>query len=340
MKRSIMVTALMFGIMLLGATVYSCNEADGLVWLGPDYPAGGIPEGKWVDNHALALTDDPTLGVIVMNEGGESLVLHTVLDADRKIADVEGTVWIGPDGSTLVTRFDANGWPKHAVVGTDVFFFGNWTSTTVDVALMHSDGSYELLDDVDRSAAALLFPISKPGQPLELIGFNTEKKDALLEELPSLGVAHARSTFQLSPYGRAMQAYQYSSGFSLVPKRLFTDSSNPQNWVIWGLVGTEIGACSVHGYGTLPFTSVGLPCGTPFAPDATVAMMNIQTKPFYVAVSTGIGFGSMAPLSTAVEAYNTAKAATMDAKVLYVQAYGYGQEISDWIPLYFQGKTF
>jgi len=338
MKRSIMVTALMLGIMLLGATVYSCNEADGLVWMGPDYPAGGIPEGKWVDNHALALTDDPGFGVIVMSEGGESLVLHTVLDADRKIADVEGTVWIGPNGDTLVTRFDANGWPKHAIIGTDVYFFGNWTSTTVDVVRVHSNGSYEILDDVDRSAAALLFPISKPGQPLELIGFNTEKEDVLLEELPSLGVRNYGSTFNLSPYGRAMQAYQYSSGFSIVPKRLFTDSSNPQNWVIWGLVGTEIGACSVNIQRSI--AGPELPCGSPFVPDATAAMMNTRTKPFYVAVSTGMGFGSMAPLSTSVEAYNTAKSATAEAKVLYVQAYVYGKEISDWIPYYFQGKTF
>ena len=60
----------------------------------------------------------------------------------------------------------------------------------------------------------------------------------------------------------------------------------------------------------------------------------------FIKSEAGMGFGSMAPLSTAVEAYSTAKAATLEAKVLYNDAYINGKGISDWIPYYFQGKTF
>jgi len=336
MRRSIFVTALMMVTLILGATIYSCNQGGGMVWTGPDYPAGGIPDGEWVDDHALALTDDGSFGIIVMNTFGESLVLHTVLDADRKIVDVEGTVWIGPDGDTLVIRFDENGWPLHAVYGTDVFFFGNWDETTVDVGVMHSDGRYQILDDVDRTLDSLDFPKSKPGQLLELVKFNKVDTEIVLEELPSLGIRNTGSPYDISMYGRSMQTYQYSSGFSIVPPLKSPENPSPQSWAIWALLGTEFGACSLDEFPTM--AGQGIPCGTPFTKGAMSALVNPELDPFYVFVSAGLDFGDVSPLSDAVNAYEAGYIATGLAKSRYAIAVELTEGVTDWAPFYFDGK--
>ena len=93
--------------------------------------------------------------------------------------------------------------------------------------------------DHQVEVSSLDFPKSKPGQPLELVKFNKVDTEIVLEELPSLGIRNSGSPYDISMYGRFMQTYQYSSGFSIVPPRKSPGDPNPLTWAIWALMGTE-----------------------------------------------------------------------------------------------------
>lgn len=241
MRKRIVLVSMLAIIMLLGLGIYSCNK-DGVQWPGsPDIDAGPIPTGDYVDRFALGLTDDPDFGLIVLNEGGEGLVATTVLDAQGAIVDIEGAILIASDGSVLVVRFADEGWPKHAVYNGYVYFFTNWTIEGVDVAVVAPDGSYEIYSQTPRVTQGVV-PLGKPYHPdriHELIG--SQDTDTL-EKLP----IPSELPFQLSVYGRSMQAYAPSippysiPSYSLMPNRTYGGDGSVHSWAQWVVVGTSL----------------------------------------------------------------------------------------------------
>ena len=135
-----------------------------------------------------------------------------------------------------------------------------------------------------------------------------------------------------------MQSYQYSSGFSIVPPRTFSDVANPQSWSIWALSGAQLASCGAETYPAL--STLGLPCQTPFVKDATLALINPQLKPFQVSVMTSLNFGTVSPLTDSVDAYQTAVTAGHDAMGEYYYAVQLIEDVTIWAPFYFQGKEW
>jgi hypothetical protein len=284
MRKRIVLVSMLAMIMVLGLGIYSCNKT-GVQWPGsPDFNAGPIPTGDFVDRFALGLTDDADYGLIVLNEGGEGLVATTVMDGQGSIVDIHGSILIASDGSVLVVRFDNAGWPKHAVYNGYVFFFTNWTIAGVDVAVVAPDGSYEIYSQTPRIAQGVV-PLGKPFHPDRIHELISAQDADTLEKLP----IPSDLPYELSLFGRSMQAYgpsipPYSiPSISLVPSRNYGGDGSANSWAQWVVVGTSIVA---RGFPDVDF--VQLPAtitDSEIVMDGEEGVMNPYLMPSHVKVA-------------------------------------------------------
>ena len=100
-------------------------------------------------------TDDPKIPVIAVHENGDMLA---VISGDGQT--VTGAAYMTKDGDSLVVWAGADGLPRRAQGDGVIVLFGNYTDSTVDVAIMGPAGSTEILRGV-----AVDIPANNPQAP-------------------------------------------------------------------------------------------------------------------------------------------------------------------------------
>ncbi len=231
----------------LGFGLWSCTGGDGPIWGGyPDYPAGQVP-GDYVEGFSVVLTNNMDFAIILLDEGGQAMAPMTETDGSGNIEDITGTVMIGPDNDTFIVRYDSIGWPKHVVYGDFIYFYANWTETTVDIAVMAADGTYEAVRGVDRGAQSNICPLPKPWLTDSL--YELQDQESLKPLNPNQGNT-GNTGYQLSQIGRSTQCY----GYSVVPRPYSPD----QDWketIKWAGVGVQTVGCGVSVFTIAPVAS-------------------------------------------------------------------------------------
>jgi len=215
----------LFGRLLTGCTGDAPSNLD------PSVPAGPVPTGDYVAGLAAVLTDNMSYGALIATEKGETLVAVTERDGQANIVGVRGAVYSVPADAPFVVRFDINGWPKHAVYAGDVIFFRDWSSDTVDVAILTSSGSelvyYDVMWNIGDSFSHALAS-SRQFSPYPVFGSIDYSTLEPLRVTPESGEA-------LSPYGRSMQSYGYS-----VISREYHKGNMWRYTLKWTLTGANI----------------------------------------------------------------------------------------------------
>ncbi len=83
-----------------------------------------------------------------------------MVDTDQNLMVVkdDSVTWQAPDGSNFAIFYDGSGLPTRAVENGSVILYDNWTSTTVDIAIISPDGSYSVFRElsVDPSQISAL----------------------------------------------------------------------------------------------------------------------------------------------------------------------------------------
>lgn len=94
--------------------------------------------------HGLAAvaTGDPRVPYVAAHETGDRLAV--VAESGR----LEGAVFMGRDGSRFTVFAGPDGLPDRAVTGETVILFSNWSSGSVDVAVVRPGGGIEVHRDV------------------------------------------------------------------------------------------------------------------------------------------------------------------------------------------------
>ena len=112
-------------------------------------------------------TDNSAVPFVMVHQSGESLAVMQ----DVNSMSIYGVVWTSPDGQSILIYADGNGLPVSAVVGDEVVYYSNYTSETVDVEIIHSDGFREAF--TSRLNLDLLNMIMAAAPPTDsLISFN------------------------------------------------------------------------------------------------------------------------------------------------------------------------
>lgn len=84
-------------------------------------------------------TDNKALPYALIHKSGERLVVTQ----DINSAQVTGVVWTSVDGESIVIYADNDGRPQSAVIGGEVVLYSNYTNDTVDITVIHADGTRE-----------------------------------------------------------------------------------------------------------------------------------------------------------------------------------------------------
>jgi len=77
---------------------------------------------------------------VILHQKGERLGLTQDINSSRP----SGVVWSSSSGNSIVIYADSVGMPKSAVVGEDIILYSNYTSTTVDLTIVHPDGTRDV----------------------------------------------------------------------------------------------------------------------------------------------------------------------------------------------------
>lgn len=140
--------------------------------LTPTEPLTATPEP--IPEFFAGFTQDAEVPFLLLHRSGETLGALSKGDG----SDMIGAVWVSADQkSSLVVYSDSNGLPQQAVVGQDTLFFSNHSGATMDMTVVHADGSEEIIAvELD---SALLDKISTiRAQSLILVSYSTNPPKA------------------------------------------------------------------------------------------------------------------------------------------------------------------
>lgn len=152
----------------------------------PTGAATAVPSATPTPSASLTPTEHPTASPepipeffagFTQNEEVPFLLLHrsgetaATLSTENE-SGMTGAVWASADReSSLVVYSDSNGLPQQAMVGQDTLFFSNYSGNTLDMTVVHADGSEEtipveldtaLLDMISTIRAQSLILVSYP----------------------------------------------------------------------------------------------------------------------------------------------------------------------------------
>ena len=130
-------------------------------------------------------TDDPEVPYIMVHQSGERLGVIQ----DPNSENVTGVVWISTNGESIEIYTNGEGMPQSAVVGDNIIQYSNYTSNTVDVTVIHADGTQEtfqgeldtdLLNRISSNSVSSISLVSyRPSQHFQLPEGWNYMKDAL-----------------------------------------------------------------------------------------------------------------------------------------------------------------
>ena len=114
-------------ICFAAATVFACDLF---------FPSGT----NFVNGIAIIETTDDTYPYLIIGENGDMLAPQT-----NTGGDLDHVVYTTADNKTAVIQTDSNGYPTEIALDTGyVILLENWTTTTVDIAVVDPDGTYEI----------------------------------------------------------------------------------------------------------------------------------------------------------------------------------------------------
>ncbi|MCP4750622.1 MAG: DUF1566 domain-containing protein, partial [Proteobacteria bacterium] len=108
------------------------------------------------DNQAASPTERADF-VDVAASWNEDRSAAVMVDSDGNIMTARSgsIVWRVPDDKNFVVFYDGSGLPTRVVGEGYVILYGNWTATTVDIAVMSSDGTYTVNKNVAADSSSM-----------------------------------------------------------------------------------------------------------------------------------------------------------------------------------------
>jgi hypothetical protein len=108
--------------------------------LGPQ-PGSQPPVAGNSPTHEIyaGFTQNKEMPFVMIHRSGESLVVTQ----DVNTSNTTGAVWTSSDGKSIVIYSDSSGLPQSAVVGKDIVQYSNYTNDTVEITIIHEDGTRE-----------------------------------------------------------------------------------------------------------------------------------------------------------------------------------------------------
>lgn len=101
-------------------------------------------------------TQDSSYRVLAVHENGERLVAMTKSDSSGNVTAVTGAVWYSPKGDAFIVQNNMDGLPERINVGNFTIILSNYTSNTVDAAIVSSTGEIEIVKNVSVNSDELL----------------------------------------------------------------------------------------------------------------------------------------------------------------------------------------
>ena len=128
-------------ILILALAALSCNlPLSRLPAPKAELPTGTLTLTPEPEHEIYAgFTENKAMPFVMIHKSGESLVVTQ----DPNSSTMTGVVWTSAEGQSFVILADADGRPKSAVMGDDVLLYSNYTNDTVDVTIVHADGTRE-----------------------------------------------------------------------------------------------------------------------------------------------------------------------------------------------------
>lgn len=135
--------------LVLAALSVSCSGSSSSPPTSPSPPSTPAPATTLVNGLAAAFTEDPIYGVIAYHEPtGLKAVVGTRSDGAGRVSAVESVIFADRNGDGGIVYLSPDGLPRRAVFADQILVFANYTSSTVDVALVKSSGVASVQRDV------------------------------------------------------------------------------------------------------------------------------------------------------------------------------------------------
>jgi hypothetical protein len=128
---------------------------------------------------SAGFTDDEEVPFIILHPSGEQLAVTQDVNSKEKT----GVVWTSPEGNSIVIFSDKDGSPKGAVVGDDILLYSNFNGNTIDITILHPDGTSEVFTnlEIDKRLINKIKPISSSSY--NLVSFsNKNSRLQILDE--------------------------------------------------------------------------------------------------------------------------------------------------------------
>jgi hypothetical protein len=138
MKKSFQLAFLVF--VLITVSLAGCGQTP--TPAAPAFPDTAVPSDPSEAAHEIyaGFTGDPAMPFVMIHQSGESLVVTQ----DVNSSSISGVVWTSEQGESIVIYADGEGRPQIAVAGNEMVLYSNYTYDSVDVLILHADGSREM----------------------------------------------------------------------------------------------------------------------------------------------------------------------------------------------------
>ena len=155
-----MTSRLLAAVACLGILVSGCSAEKSS---SPTAPGTDSSSASLFNGMAASKSPDSRFGVVIAHENGEKVGGQTEAGDAGKIQKVTGAAYISPGGGSAVVFAGDDGLPRRTVFGDVVVLYANYTSSTVDVAIV-ANGAYKVARAVPVDADILAALESLPPQ--------------------------------------------------------------------------------------------------------------------------------------------------------------------------------
>lgn len=104
-------------------------------------------------------TGDSKVPFLILHQSGEKVGITQNINSSNKT----GLIWVPTNGESIVIYTNVDGKPKSAVVGEDIILYSNYTNSTVDLSIVHPNGTRDLFrSKIDASLLNKTMSLSTP----------------------------------------------------------------------------------------------------------------------------------------------------------------------------------
>lgn len=198
-------------------------------------------------------TQSKEVPFLILHRSGE----HIGVTEDPDSSQVTGVVWTSAGDESIVVYSDSNGRPTRSVIGDEVVTYSNYTETSVDIEILHADGSLEAfpaLIDVEMlnritaafpltlHAAALALPAPGRSQQQDLLAVG---KTALYLLSAATCIVAVPGSLAIPPVGVPLLAVACGGFIMSTLVRVGTALNLDVSQLESALIGWNIGKCAL-----------------------------------------------------------------------------------------------